>query len=276
MRICHVIELAGGTSQVVLDLLRANVKAGDDATLIYSAERIEPRYTEEFAKLQGRVKFYVLPMQRKVGPHDLIDAFKLYRLIKKTGPYDVIHSHSSKGGALARLTGWLFPKTIQVYTPHAFMTMSPDASRVYGWIEWLLSWFSDAIVCVSAQEFRHARDDLKIAENKLHIIPNGVPFDYPADRAKARAQMGFGDADYIVGFVGRLVPQKNLQRLVEVFAIRSRAAARAEARDYRRRRAAPGNGTGFRHARAYSARAFHERMHGPRSHAGLRLPALHQ
>src|SRR5262249_12725708 len=99
-----------------------------------------------------------------------------------------------------------------------FMTLAPGASPVYGWIEWLLSWFNAAIICGSEQERKHAIQQLHIRENILREIPNGVQLDYPSDRARARSELGYGEKDFGVGFVGRLVPQKNPSRLIQVFA----------------------------------------------------------
>src|SRR5450755_4304055 len=105
MRICHIIESAGGSVQVVVDLLKTNIAAGDDATLIYSPNRLEDRYIPVLEAIKDRVTLIPHSMQRKVGVHDLWDAWKLYRLIKSNGPFDIIHSHSSKAGALARISG---------------------------------------------------------------------------------------------------------------------------------------------------------------------------
>ncbi len=223
MRICHVLETSGGGSgQVVLDLLQMAHESGDEITLLYSLDRAEPQFLAALQSLKGRVSLQPSRMQRAVGLHDLRDGLALHALLREKGPFDIIHSHSSKAGALARIAGILIPGARHVYTPHAFITMATDASPLYGWVEWLLSWLCDAVVCVSEQEKRHALEQLRISSRKLHVVPNGVSLSYPASRAEARTRMDVADGELVVGFVGRLVSQKNPARLVEAFALAAR------------------------------------------------------
>lgn len=218
MRICHVVESgAGGVGNVVIDLVQRGIQAGDDVTVIYGTARTWPQFLDTLAKTE-KVKLAATPMQRAVGLHDMRDGWKLWTALRRNGPFDVIHAHSSKAGALVRLLRPFFPKSVILYTPHAFITLAPGASPVYGWIEWLLGWFSDAIICLSAEEKQHAVARLHLPPRKLIVIPNGTDLNFPNDRAAARARMGTQDSDFIVGFVGRLEAQKNPERAVEAFA----------------------------------------------------------
>lgn len=228
MRICHVIESSsGGSSQIVVDLLRHGVAAGDAQTLIYSPLRAEPPFLRAVAALGDAVHVHPLPMRREVGLGDAPAALRLRGALRALGPFDIIHSHSSKAGALTRLAGLLATRAAQVYTPHAFVTMAPGAPASYGAIEWLASWFCDAIVVGSAQERDHARSRLRIAERRLRLIPMGVDPHFAADRGEARRRMRVEAQDYLVGFVGRLVAQKNPARLARVLALVAAAAPTA-------------------------------------------------
>jgi glycosyltransferase involved in cell wall biosynthesis len=219
MRICYVIESAGaGSGQVVLNLARYCRDEGDDVTVMYSESRAEQPFLAGLESLRD-VKRVAVPMQRNVGWHDAVDALRLWFRLILQGPFDVIHSHSSKAGALARAPGlFLWPRPVQVYTPHAFVTMGAGASRAYSLIERGLSWMSDAIIAVSAFEEAHAQQHLGIAGHKVIMIPNGIRLDYPMDRADARRKMEFPDDAFIIGFVGRLVAQKNPERLLAAFS----------------------------------------------------------
>lgn len=217
MRICHVIEsAAGGSAHYVARLAGEFIKHGHDVTVIYSPDRADEVFLNSLKALPT-LRLQPLLMRRSVGLHDVLGVIRLYACLRRLGPFDVIHSHSSKAGALARVAGLALPGR-QVYTPHAFYSMTAGASAFYGRVESMLSHISDAIITVSTLEERHARQDLHIDPRRLHRVPNGIPMDYPADRATARQAMGYDEGDCVLGFIGRFVPQKNTARLLEAMA----------------------------------------------------------
>lgn len=216
MRICHIIESAGGGSgQVVLDLARHGLDNGDDVTVLYARNRAESKFIDALTVLPG-LKTLTSPMQRKVGLGDIKSAWRLFETLKKAGPFDIIHAHSSKAGALARIAGFALPGTV-IYTPHCFYSMTPGASRkFYAAIEFILSWLGPKIVLVSQNEFRHARQ-IKIPRRKLVLIPNGISGGFPVEREQARKNLGVDEDTVVVGFVGRLEAQKNPMRALRAF-----------------------------------------------------------
>lgn len=152
-------------------------------------------------------KLHVTPMRRSVGPWDALDGWKLKRQLDRLGRFDVIHSHSSKAGVLARVFG-ARRGTTQVYSPHGFYTMTGSAPSYVGLIERVLSLASDRIVAVSQFERQHAIS-LGIAPARVTVIPNGLPPSTPLSRAEARARLGLDPDAFILGFVGRLEAQKD-------------------------------------------------------------------
>jgi glycosyltransferase involved in cell wall biosynthesis len=217
MRICHIIETAGGGSgQVVVDLARECLAAGDDLTVIYAPNRAEPSFVNALSSMPG-LRLVTTRMRREVSAHDFMDAWCLYRCLRRTGPFDVIHGHSSKAGALARISGLFFPKAIKVYTPHAFVTMAPQVSCLFGTVEKILSLLCDAVIVASHFEKEHALKRIGINKRKVAVISNGVQMSGFSDRAAARRELGYQNSEFVFGFVGRLSPQKNPLRLIEAF-----------------------------------------------------------
>lgn len=209
MRILLVIEPSGGGSgRHVIDLAQALIEAGHAVSLIYSPLRAEPRFEAEAAALSLR-HLEPLPMRRAVGPWDLGTVLALRRLIARLGPFDVVHGHSTKAGALARLAAPA--SAARVYTPHAFATQNPGArgAWLYGAAEALLAWaFCEAVIAVSAEEAVHARRR-GLPADRLHVVPNGLATSPSQTRLAARRFLGLSDDQRVVGFVGRLSPQKN-------------------------------------------------------------------
>jgi glycosyltransferase involved in cell wall biosynthesis len=229
MKVCLVLEAAGGgAGRHVLDLAAGLRARGDETTVIYSGDRAEPAFLEGLRSLEG-VRAAEVPMRRGVGPRDAASLWTLGRTVRRLGPFDVLHGHSSKAGALVRLLRPFLPRSTRiVYTPHAFATMNPSASRIYGALERLLEPLGDAVIVLSDEERRHASGALGLPDRKVRLVHNGVASGGFAPRAAARRTLGFREEDVVLGFVGRLTAQKDPLRLVRAFAAarRSRPALR--------------------------------------------------
>lgn len=226
LKIALILETSGGGSgRHVLDLARGLAGDGQDVTVIWSPVRAQEDFRARLFALAD-VKNLQLTMHRAVGPADFSSLRALKDLLRAQGPFDVLHGHSSKAGALIRL----LPRSIagaRIYTPHAFRTMDPEmgkgARRVYGSIERLLAPRADRIVTVSAAEHRHATG-LGINSRKLATVVNGADLPHGADRQAARAFMGLTSEDVAVGFIGRLDAQKAPLRFVEAVCLAARKA----------------------------------------------------
>jgi glycosyltransferase involved in cell wall biosynthesis len=160
-------------------------------------------------------------MRRAPGPWDLTAWWQLRKLAAIHGPFDLIHGHSSKAGALTRLR--LPGRHVPVlYTPHAFRTMDPTLGSkgrlIYGGIERLLGTFlTDRLICVSQDEYDHALS-LGIPEKRLRVVVNGVNARPISQRTAIRRRYGIPQDALLFGFVGRMTRQKAPERLVEAFA----------------------------------------------------------
>lgn len=222
MHICHVIETAGGGSgQVVIGLVLQGLAAGDDMTVIYAQNRAEPSFVRALSSISG-LRLVTTPMRREIGAHDLKDVWRLYHCLRRVEPIDIIHGHSSKAGALARLSGLFFPKAKKIYTPHAFITMAPGGLRLYCIIEKILSFCCDAVIVVSELEKEHALKCIGIDKKKVAVISNGLQVRGFSNSVAARQELGFQDNEFVFGYMGRLSPQKNLLRLIEAFVLARR------------------------------------------------------
>lgn len=216
MRICEVIEsAAGGSCRHMIDLCTGLAGRGHDVHVIYSPLRADPRYVAELNALP--VTLQTVDMYRSIGMHDLRSARNLASAIRSAGPFDIVHGHSSKAGALIRLIP--VGDARRVYTPHAFRGLDPSAKLatrcVFDGAEMILGYLrTDALVTVSNEELDFARRR-HIAPGRRHVILNGVVDPVGTGREEAREALGVPADAVVIGFIGRLTAQKSPERFLE-------------------------------------------------------------
>ena len=131
---------------------------------------------------------------------------QLHRLVKELAP-DIVHGHSSIGGALGRLAS-LRSGAQRVYTPNALAV-----GRAVTFAERQLARITDAVVAVSPSE----ADDMVhrgiAPAARITIIPNGIDLDPPEPR-DLRGLLGIGPAAPLIATMGRIGWQKASDQFV--------------------------------------------------------------
>lgn len=216
MRIAVMCEtFTTGVGRHVADLTAALADHGHEVHLLCGNRRLDPALVRQVEDLPG-VRLRVFPMRRAPHPQDLLSLWSLARYLRRQGPFDVVHGHSSKGGAYARLLAAM-ARTRCLYTPHALVTLSPDlgrvAHRVYGLAERSLAPLTDHIVCCSAHERDHAVA-LGLGAQRCVVVPNGIA-PFRAAPLGVRQRAGLGPDTVLAGFIGRLETQKAPDVLIE-------------------------------------------------------------
>ncbi|MBV8950612.1 MAG: glycosyltransferase [Actinobacteria bacterium] len=145
----------------------------------------------------------------------------LRRTIRGFDP-DVVHGHSSIGGAVARIAA-VGSRSARVYTPHGLFP-----SRVAYLTERALGRFTDRLIAVSVSEAELARRQRLVRPDRIVVIPNGIDVTEPPPASlNIRAALGFDAHAPLIGTVARLVPQKAPEVFVD--ACRRVAATRSDA-----------------------------------------------
>jgi RraA family protein len=209
----------GGAGRHVLDLCEGLLARDCEVHLLHAPGRADRFFRDRLGRLPG-LCHASYPMRRGIHPADAAAARWVRRYVRACGPFDVIHGHSAKGGALARLAAWR-TGTPALYTLHGFVAMDPSVSpvkrRVYHALEWTLSRVSDRIIAVSPEEQRFCVR-AGLGRSRVVMIPNGIPpIAFPA-RRKAREALGLHPDTFVAGFIGRLVDPKAPDVLVEAMA----------------------------------------------------------
>lgn len=229
-RVLMVVESSsGGTGRHVVDLCRGLVARGCEVHLLYSTGRTDRLFLEGLCSLPN-VRCTPLPMRTSIHPSDLVTVLETRRYLHLHGPFDAIHGHSSKGGAIARLAA-LGLDVPAFYTLHGFIIMDPGLARwkraFYLLVELALSLRTRRVIAVSPEE-RRAAVRMGLGKSRVALVPNGVDAGELTPRAHARRAIGVGDDELAIGFVGRFVSQKAPQ--VTVRAMGRVAAAAPHAR----------------------------------------------
>lgn len=225
-RIALVSEACGGgIGKHVLDIAEGMAAADHDVLLAYSPSRVDHGFQERLDR-RGDYGYTAVPirMSRAPGVRDIRAVVELRRALRSFGGLDILHGHSSKGGALARLTRWGLARAV-VYTPNAWYTMNPELASLgrmaYGAIERTLAAVTERIIVTSAEEREHACE-LGIAPGKLVEIANGIHLwdwsEVEDTRRRVRRRYGIAENTVVAGFLGRLVRQKAPDLAVRVFA----------------------------------------------------------
>ncbi len=169
---------------------------------------------------------------RAVRPWDDVRTlFEIVRLLREVAP-DVVHTHTAKAGALGRIAAALHnvgrsraTRAVVVHTFHGHVLQgyfSPARTAAVRWAERALAKTTDRIVAISPAQ----RDDLVerfgvAPRRKVVVVPLGLDLRRLRGTARgegARRALGVPGDAFVVGYVGRLVPIKNVPLLLEAFA----------------------------------------------------------
>lgn len=133
---------------------------------------------------------------------------------------DIVHAHDYKTNLIA----WLLARTepiIALATAHGWTGHSPRERYFYYPADKRLLARFPFTIAVSG-EIRAALVAVGARADRIRVILNGIdPGAFrrvPSQAAEARAELGLGAADPVIGAVGRLEPQKRFDILMRVFA----------------------------------------------------------
>ncbi len=219
VRVLMVMEATiGGTKRHLLELATGLQKLGCEVSIACPRVRNESHGDTSFwdDASGARIPVIELPMERGVwSPMNLVAVRRLTGLLQRHR-YDVVHAHSSIGGAVTRVAALGVPHSMRpmvVYTPHGFAFLAGSAVRrtVFRSIERLLGLVTDCMVAVSPTEADVAVEHGVVPRDRVVAIPNGIDpsvMPDPEHRDDVRAREGWGHAP-VVMTVARMTPQKD-------------------------------------------------------------------
>ena len=156
-----------------------------------------------------------------------MDAIALLSLVRvfRRGQYDVVHTHSSKAGILARLAARIASVPVVVHTVHGWGfndRQRPLVRNAYVSLERWCARFTDALITVTPRDAERGLS-IGIGQPGLYTtIRSGIDivrFGASRQRREAvRAELGLAKGDRVVISVMRLTPQKAPLDLIDAVA----------------------------------------------------------
>ncbi|MGO4885241.1 MAG: glycosyltransferase family 4 protein [Bryobacteraceae bacterium] len=203
MNILQVISSGGyyGAESMLLALARALPGVGCGSTIaVFSDSRTEPGGLETHAARRG-LRVEVVPCN---GRWDW-KAVRRIRELAKEHRVDVLHTHGYKADIYGGAAAWRGRVSL-VATCHNWPSRLASM-RAYAAIDRQVLRHFDRVATAS-DPVAEILTRAGIPAHKLRTIPNGVDTEaFREAPASLRAEMG-GGAERLIGFVGRLVPDK--------------------------------------------------------------------
>jgi glycosyltransferase involved in cell wall biosynthesis len=168
-------------------------------------------------------------LQRELSPWKDIKAFvQLFKIIFRENP-DIVHTHTAKAGASARIAAYLCGlfrrrkiRTVHTFHGHVFSGyFNRFVSAVIIWIERILMVITDVAIAISETQNWELKEKYRIApSHKIRTKELGFdlhPFlESTRRKGKFRRELGINNNTLLIGIVGRLVPIKNHKMFLEI------------------------------------------------------------
>ncbi len=240
LSILHVITRLerGGSSDCTLLQAVGAARRGHRVTVASGPTR-SPSPLLERARREPHLRLLEIPgLVRAVRPWDDLRALLAIRRLLRRESFDVVHTHTSKAGALGRLAvalgGWRgaprggkgAPRTrpAVVHQPHGHLFYG-----YYGGLGTALLVLAERLLAPLAGvqitlSWRGAEEHLGRGigrPGQFRVVRSGInlkPFRRArARRAECRRRLGYGPDDFVVGALCRLDPIKGAEDLLEGF-----------------------------------------------------------
>jgi len=215
IKILHIAECAGGVERylaMLLPRLESN---------FYQELLCSPRFHREtFERSIDRVR--QIPLSQTFSPVLIWKEISMLRRWMKASRPNIVYCHSSFAGVLGRMAAIGLPcKT--VYNPHGWafnMRQNRLKKAFYLMIERLMAKKTDAIVCISEAEWQSAAQYCIGKDEQYQLIPSGIDIEAVMQAAPiSKEAIGLADDDFVIGTIGRLVPQKSPDVFVKAAAL---------------------------------------------------------
>lgn len=211
IKIAHILHSVGGVDVSLRQILQ-NISTSDfENIIIHGDSDTETLFRDKNSKL---IITYKLPIYREISlKNDYLAIIKSLKIIRKERP-DLIHSHSTKAGVIARVAGF-FTGVKVLHTPQAFSYLCTDKRikrTAFLLIEKLLSKGNSVLLASSESELQRAINEVGYSKSKTALFNNAIS---PINKIYELSIPKTWPETYLCS-VGRPCYQKNTEELIRV------------------------------------------------------------
>lgn len=194
--IVHITEaLGGGVLYLLHQLIKEQVAAGYEVTLVHSYKRETPAPDVLDQLFPVPISRVVVPMTTHISIKADIKSFRDIAKLLKTLHPDIVHLHSSKAGVLGRIAARFVGLNKPLYySPHGFSFLKQDVSQVkralFFSIEVISGLFGGKIITSCVSEGRLA--NMLVGRRRVCVVENctDVPeFGWPKQAHDSRVRV---------------------------------------------------------------------------------------
>lgn len=187
----------------------------------YEADKIE--------KIPPNIRFIPVTMRRGVNLNCIKTIPQLYHIFKREN-FDIVQYSTPNAAFYAAIAAKLAGAKIRVYHLMGFRYFGNKgvARAILKILDWFACKCSTHIECVSKSNLRIGVKERLFPNEKAVVVWNGSTggvnlsrFDYSQRkqwRQQIRAELGYGDDDFVFGFVGRITRDKGINEILEAFS----------------------------------------------------------
>jgi glycosyltransferase involved in cell wall biosynthesis len=218
-RMLYALESAGGGTLKHVTFLATRLNRDEfDITVVLPDETYEAdtQATVEIMRQKG-ICVDTLLIPKGISRKDIQALCGICSYLRKKR-FDIVHTHSSKAGALFRMAACFVHVPVVIYTPHCFYFQSHTGCKrqFFVWIERMLAKRTHALV-ISGTEQTVLKRERICSMVETAVIDNAIdPDEYTRiDYRQARSAWNIPDSHRVIIGIGRLVKQKNWNRFLE-------------------------------------------------------------
>ncbi|MFQ6104187.1 MAG: glycosyltransferase family 4 protein [Candidatus Glassbacteria bacterium] len=167
-----------------------------------------------------------LPISRKINIfHDVLSIIRLTRFIKKNG-FQIVHTHTGKGGFVGRLSAWLAGVPVILHTIHGFSFYEGQNWYSYHLAklsEWVCGMISYRVFFQNREDFQEVKRSRLISPSKARYIGNGVNIQHIMNEGRMgkmrnfREELQLDRSSRVIGFFARLEAIKRHEFFLRAF-----------------------------------------------------------